>query len=183
MAALLSADVIGRAGGKADVFVKPAFAELQELTFATEQVDPFPFHARNRSGLSYLSAASSKQLLWRDVAGLGHVQAFYINPVDFEATVAAFRDGYAPSVNFQSVDYLGDEDGAVAFAEQVLEAARLRAIPLVAIADGFLCADPQQALVHFNIETTRYFNKAGIRFSFLTKDRYDRQVQSWGSYR
>jgi hypothetical protein len=34
MAALLSADAIGRAGGKADVFVKPAFADLQELTFA-----------------------------------------------------------------------------------------------------------------------------------------------------
>jgi hypothetical protein len=133
--------------------------------------------------LSYLSAASSKQLLWRDVAGLGHVSAYYIAPVDFEATVAAFRDGHAPSVNFQSVDYPGDEDGAVAFTEQVLEAARLRAIPLVAIADGFVCADAQQSLIHFNTETIRHFNKAGLRFSFVTKDRYDRQVQSWGSYR
>jgi hypothetical protein len=182
-AALLDADIIGRAGGKADFFVKPQFTELQEITFATEQVDPFPFNPRNRSGLAYLSAASSKQLLWRDVAGLGHVGAYYISPVDFEATVAAFRDGYAPSVNFQSVEYPGDEDGALAFTEQVLEAARLRAIPLVAIADGFVCADAQQALIHFNIETIRHFNKAGLRFSFVTKDRYDRQVQSWGSYR
>jgi hypothetical protein len=130
-AALVSADVIGRAGGKASFFVKSQFVDLQELTFATEQVGPFPFHPRNRSGLAYLSAVSSKQLLWADVAGLGYVGAFYINPVGFEATVAAFRDGHAPSVNFQSVDYPDDEEGAVAFTEQVLEAARLRAIPLV----------------------------------------------------
>jgi hypothetical protein len=181
-AALLDAEIIGRARGKADFFVKPAFVDLSELTFATEEAGPFPFHPRNKSGLSFLSAAASKHLFWSEVAGLGYGAAYYIAPVDFAATVGAFTAGYTPSVNFKQCDHPEDHEGAVALSERVLEAARLSGIPLVPIAEGWVCADPQRALLHWHCETTRFFNKANLRFSFLTKDRYQRQEISWGTY-
>lgn len=181
-AALVSAGVIGRARAKAYFFVKPAFADLAELTFATEEAGPFPFHPRNKSGLSFLSAAASKQVFWAEVAGLGYGTAYFIAPVDFAASVGAFRAGYTPSVNFKQCDHPEDHEGAVALSERVLEAARLSGIPLVPIADGWVCSDPQRALLHWHTETTRFFNKANLRFSFLTKDKYQRQEISWGTY-
>ena len=180
--ALVSAGVIGRARGKADFFVKPEFVNLSELTFATEETGPFPFHPRNKSGLEFFSAEASKGLLWADVAGLGYGPAYYINPVDFAASVGAFSAGYTPSVSFKQCDHPEDHKGAEALSERVLEAARLQGIPLVKIADGYVCGDPQRTLLHWHIETTRFFNKSNLRFSFLTKDKYQRHEISWGSY-
>lgn len=67
-----------------------------------------------------------------------------------------------PSVNFQKCEHTEDHEGALALSERVLEAARLAGIPLVPIADGWVCADPQKSLIHWHIETCRYFNKANL---------------------
>ncbi len=179
----LLGDVIGRDSGKARFFVKPAFHEPQ-AQWATKNEDRnFPFHPRTKGNAWAKTSDAAKTLLWEEIAGIGFAQAYFIAPVDFAATVGAFRAGAAPSVNFTGCDHAKDEEGAVAFSFAVSEGAKMQGIPLVQIADGWVCADPNRALMLFHTESTRFFNKAGLRFAFITRDKWGRQELAWGAYR
>jgi hypothetical protein len=120
--------------------------------------------------------------MWDEIAGIGFSPAYFIAPVDLEATVGAFRAGAKPSVSFTACDHPKDPEGAVAFCQAVSEGAKMQGIPLVQVADGWVCADPQRSLMLFHGETNRFFNSAGLRFCFVTRDRYGRQEKAWGSY-
>lgn len=178
----LLGEVLGREAGKTTFFLKPEYHD-GEAWWATDEEPGFGPYPRTKGGLWARTRASARSITWSDVAGLGYGPAYFIAPVDFAATYAAFSDGAAPSVSFQSCDYhRQDEKGAAAFAELVEKAAFARGVGLVQIGDGWVCSDPSQALMHWHIETTRHFNRHGPRFAFLTRDRYDREAISWGSY-
>lgn len=178
----LLGEVIGRDSGRCNFFVKPAYRD-PDAQWSTKQEEPnFPFHPRTKGNTWAKTSEAAKTLLWEEIMGIGFAQAYYINPVDLAATVGAFRAGVKPSVSFTSCDYQEDLEGAVAFAQAVSEGAKRQGVPLVQIGDGFVCSDPTQALMLFHIETTRFFNRAGIRFAFTTKDKWGRQETAWGSY-
>lgn len=178
----LLGEVIGRDSGKARFFVKPAYRE-PEAQWTTKDEEPnFPFHPRTKGNTWAKTPEAAKTLPWEEITGIGFAQAYYINPVDLAATVGAFRAGARPCVSFTSCDYPEDLDGAVAFSQAVSDAAKLQGVALVQIADGWVCADPTRALMLFHGETTRFFNKAGIRFAFVTRDKWGRQEVAWGSY-
>lgn len=179
----LLGEVIGRDSGRCSFFVKPAYFD-PEAEWATKDEDQnFPFPPRTRGNAWVKTSEAAKTLQWEEVASIGFAQAYFIAPVDFAATVGAFRAGAAPSVNFTSCNHDKDEEGAVAFSLAVSEGAKMQGIPLVQIADGWVCADPNRALMHFHAETTRFFNKAGLRFSFITKDKWGRTETAWGAYK
>jgi len=180
--ALLDAEVIGRAKGKADYFVKPAYKELSQLTFQSEDDGSMHCYPVSKSGLWCKSKAAAWTLNWEDVGGLGHGAAYYINPEDFAATVAGFRDNIRPSVSFQSCSYTPDEAEKESFTDSLLEHAKLAGVALAPIGDGFICSHPDIALRHFNLHAVRVYNRAGIAFSVITKDSYSRVVQSWGQW-
>lgn len=179
----LLGEVLGRDSGKARFFVKPAYRD-PEAEWATKDEDQnFPFPPRTKGGAWVKTAEAAKTILWDEVSSVGFAPAYYIGPVDFAATVGAFRAGSEPCVNFTSCQHAKDEEGAVAFALAASEAAKMQGIPLVQISDGWVCADPNRALMLFHTETTRFFNKAGLRFSFITRDKWGRQEQAWGAYK
>lgn len=178
----LLGEVIGRDSGRCNFFVKPAYRD-PEAQWATKDEEPnFPFHPRTKGNAWIKTSKAAKTLPWEEITGIGFAQAYYINPVDLAATVGAFRAGARPCVSFTSCDYQEDLEGAVAFSQAVSEGAKRQGVPLVQIKDGWVCANPTQALMHFHIETTRFFNRAGIRFAFTTKDKWGRQEKAWGSY-
>lgn len=177
----LLGEVIGRDSGRAKFFVKPAYRDA-EAQWATKHEDQnFPFAPRTKGNAWVKTAEAAKTLLWDEIAGIGFSQAYYIAPVDFAATVGAFRAGARPSVNFTACDHAEDLEGSVAFSQAVSEAARLQGVPLVQIADGWVCADPNRALMLFHGETTRFFNRP-VRFAFITRDKWGRQEMAWGCY-
>lgn len=179
---LLSSGVLGRAGGRSGFFVQPKLRDLSEMTFATEEDGSLNAFPVSKSGLWYRSKAASKFLNWEDTASVGFSPAYFIAPVDFAQTVAAFRNGYRPSAHFQSCDFEPDQQEAERFKDTLLEQARLAGVAIAPIADGYVCADPQQALNHLSIHAVRVFNRPGLAFSVVTKDQYGRAVQSWGAY-
>ena len=179
---LLSASVLGRAGGRSGFFVQPQFKELTGLTFATQEDGFLRAFPVSKSGLWYRSRAATRFLHWEDTAAVGFSPAYFIAPVDCAQTVGAFRNGYRPSVHFKSCDFEPDQQEAEQFTNTLLEQAQLSGVAIAPIAEGFVCADPQQALNHFSIHAVRVFNRPGLAFSVVTKDRYGRSEQSWGAY-
>lgn len=179
--ALLDAGFVGRAGGKAGYFVKPAYAELQGLTFQSDEDGSLHCYPVSKSGLWAKSKAAAQTLNWEDIGGLGHGAAYFINPVDYAATCAGFRDGYKPSANFQSCSYPPDDAETQRFTDSLLVEAWKAGVALAQIGDGFLCSNPDVALRHFSIHAVRVYNRPWLAFSVVTRDKY-RTAQSWGQW-
>ena len=177
----LLGEVIGRDSGKARFFVKPAYRDAEAQWTTKDEEPTFRSHPRTKGNAWLRTSEAAKTVLWEEVAGIGFTQAYYINPVDLAATVGAFRAGATPSVSFTSCDYPADREGALAFSQAVSEAAFSQGIPLAQIGDGWVCADPNQALMHFHICTTRFFGRP-VRFAFTTRDKWGRQETAWGCF-
>jgi hypothetical protein len=180
--ALFDAEVIGRAKGKSNVFVKDAYKELSGLTFQSSDDGSLHCYPVSKSGLWAKSKAVATTISWEEVAGLGYGAAYFINPADFAATVAGFRDNIRPSVSFQSCDYTPDEQEAQKFTDSLLVEAWKSGVALAPIHDGFVCSNPDIALRHFNNHAVRTYNRAGLAFSIITKDRYGRTAHSYGQW-
>lgn len=169
--------------------MRSPFKELSGLTFATEDDGTIRAYPVTKSGLWCRTPAASERLSWADVAGLGYGAAFYFGIVDVAASVAAFRDGAAPSVFFQHCEYdRRDEAGAKDFVDVFLNEAFLQGVAVAPIAKedntaSFVVESPDRALHFLNATTTKFLNKAGPRFAVITRDRYGREVRSYGSYR
>jgi hypothetical protein len=182
MQALLDSEVIGRAKGKAGYFLKPTYKDLQQLTFQSEDDASLHCYPVSKSGLWAKSRSAAQTLNWDDIGGLGFGAAYFINPVDFAATVAGFRDFYKPSPSFQSCGYAPDEAEAQRFTDTLLVEAWKAGVALAPIGDGFICNNADIALRHFNTHAVRSYNRAGLVFSVITKDSYSRVVHSWGQW-
>lgn len=179
----LLGEVIGRDSGRARFFVKPAYRDPEAQWRTKDEEETFRFHPRTKGNAWVRTSEAAKTLLWEEISGIGFSPAYYIAPVDLAATVAAFKVGAMPSVSFTTCDYPEEDlEGAVAFSKAVSEAAFRQAIPLAQIGDGWVCADPTQALMHFHICTTRFFGRH-VRFAFITRDKWGRQETAWGSYK
>jgi len=179
--ALLDAGVTGRAGGKAGYFVKDAYNSSEHLTFQSDEDGAMHCYPVSKSGLWCRSKAAAWTLNWADVGGLGHGAAYYIQPVDYAATCAAFRDNFKPSTNFQSCSYPADDAEAQRFTDSLLVEAWKSGVALAQIADGFVCSNPDIALRHFSIHAVRVYNRPSLAFSVVTRDKY-RTAQSWGQW-
>lgn len=182
MDALLDAEVVGRAKGKTNYFLKPTYRELSGLTFQSSDDGSLHCYPVSKSGLWAKSKAVATTIAWDEIGGLGYGAAYYINPVDFAATVAGFRDNIKPSVSFQSCSYTPDEKEAEKFTDSLLVEAWKSGVALAPIQDGFICSNPDIALRHFNTHAVRTYNRAGLAFSILTKDRYGRTAHSFGQW-
>lgn len=182
LGALLDAGVLDWAGGKAGYKVKPEYKELFGLTFSTDEDGSLHSHPVSRSGLWYRNRMSARFLYWEDVVSLEYAPAFFVLPVDFFSTVAAFRDGHQPSGTFQRCYYPPDVAEAELFLASVLAEAKSAGIALAQIADGFVCADPVAVRNHFDAHAAKMYNREGVGFSMATKDRQGRVSQCLGRY-
>jgi hypothetical protein len=125
---------------------------------------------------------STRFLYWEDVVSLEFAPAFFVLPVDFVSTVAAFRDGHRPSGTFQRCYYPPDAAEAQVFLDAVIADAQSAGIALTQIADGFVCADPVAVRNHFDAHAAKMYNREGVGFSMATKDRQGRVSQCLGRY-
>jgi hypothetical protein len=182
MDALLDAEVVGRAKGKTNYFLKPTYKELPQLTFQSQQDGSLHCYPVSKSGLWAKSLPVALTMNWDEIGGLGYGAAYYINPVDFAGTVAGFRDNIRPSVSFQSCSYPPDEEEAQKFTKSLLVEAWKSGVALAPIGDGFVCSHPDIALRHFNTHAVRTYNRALLAFSVITRDKYGRTAQSWGQW-
>jgi hypothetical protein len=182
LGALLDAGVLGWAGGKAGYTVKPQYKERFGLTFSTVEDGSLHSHPVSRSGLWYRNRMSTRFLYWEDVVSFEYAPAFFVSPVDFVSTVAAFRDGHRPSGTFQRCFYQPDVAEAALFLSSVLAEAQSSGIALAQIADGFVCADPVAIIDHFDAHAAKMYNREGVGFSMATKDRQGRFLQWLGRY-
>lgn len=186
--ALVDADVIGRTKGTTNFFVKAPFKDLSGLTFATHEDGSVHAFAVTKSGLWCRTRKAAESASWSDIAGLGYGAAYYFGIVDLAATVAAFREGAAPCVSFLQCDYEKHDDaGAKAFVDLFVEQAFLSGVAVAPIQSegaisSFVVEQPDRALLCLNAATTKFLNRAGPRFAVVTRDRYAREVRSYGSY-
>jgi hypothetical protein len=182
LGALLDAGVLGWAGGNAGYTVKQQYRERFGLTFSTVEDGSLHSHPVSRSGLWYRNRMSTRFLYWEDVVSLEFAPAFFVLPVDFVSTVAAFRDGHRPSGTFQRCYYPPDVAEAELFLASVLAEAQSSGIALAQIADGFVCADPVAVTDHFDAHAAKTYSREGVGFSIATKDRQGRASQCLGRY-
>lgn len=187
--ALVDAEVIGRTKGGTNFFVKDAFKDLSGLTFATEDDGSIRAFPVTKSGLWCRTRKAAESASWSDIAGLGYSGAYYFGIVDTAATVAAFRDGATPCVSFLQCDYdKHDDEGAKEFVDAFLQEAFLTGVAVAPIQSegtmsSFVVEHPDRAIHCLNATTTKFLNRAGPRFSVITRDRYGRMAHSYGSYR
>lgn len=186
--ALVDADVIGRTKGTTHFFVRSTFRELSGLTFATDDDGSIRAYPVTKSGLWCRTRKAAESASWSDIAGLGYGAAYYFGIVDLAASIAAFRDIAAPSVSFQDCAYdRRDDDGAREFVDLFLEQAFLTGVAVAPIQpegemSSFVVEQPDRAMHCLNATATKFLNKAGPRCAVVTRDRYGREVRSYGSY-
>lgn len=186
--ALVDADVIGRTKASTNFYIKPDYKQISGLTFATDDDGSIRAFPVTKSGLWCRTRKAAESASWSDIAGLGYGPAYYFGIVDLEATVGAFRDGAKPSVSFLGCDYeKHDEEGAKEFINLFLDQAFLMGVAVAPIQpegamSSFVVEHPDRAIHCLNAATTKYLNRAGPRFSVITRDRYSRMAHSYGSY-
>lgn len=182
LGALLDAGVLGRAGGQAGYVVNLQFKELFGLAFSTIEDGSLQSHPVSKSGLWYRDRKSARFLYWEDVLSLQFAPAFFVSPMDFASTVAAFRDGHRPTDSFRRCYYPPDVAEGQAFLETVLAEARSGEVALAQIADGFVCTDPLAVSKLFDTQAARRYHKDGLGFSMAIKDRRGQFTQCVGHY-
>lgn len=187
--ALVEADVLGRTKGNTNFFVKSTFASLSDLAFDTEDDGTLRAYTTTRSGLWVKSQKAADTVAWGDVGGLGFGGAYFFGIKDAAATLAAFLDNATPSVNFQQCDYerKASPEEVKKFRDCFLDQAWRSGTAVAPIADegdtlAFVVANPDAAVAVAGAATTRFLNRFGPRFSVVTRDRYGREVSSWGCY-
>lgn len=180
--ALVKAEILGRIDMRSNFFVKADWIDTQ-TTWETMENDPeYRSHALTKSKCYYRNEADTKTLKVEDVAGLGNGPYQYFEIVDFYESTGAFVENDTPSVRFLECKNEPDVETSESFMKVFKGACMANGVGMAELSKGLVVSDAHRALGVLNATTNRFFNSANKRFCVLTRDKYGREVKSYGQY-
>lgn len=180
--ALVNAEVLSRVSMRSEFTVRPAWIEINSRWETVENDPEFRSHPRSKSHCFYRTSKSAKTLTWDDVVGLGQGPANYFEIVNFHETTGAFVAGVTPSVRFLECSHEPDPETSEAFMKVFRGACIANGVGLAELETGFIVSDAHRALGVLNATTNRFFNGSSRRYCVLTRDKYARELKSYGQY-